>query len=59
MSHPKIISIAACPIPGDRRTFANVYGVDDRGDLFQWNIRSAEWELAQLKERGERSGGRR
>lgn len=56
MRNPKILSIAACPIPGDRRTFANVYGVDDQGDVYQWDIRAAKWELAQIRERSRDRG---
>jgi hypothetical protein len=32
----RIVQITACPIPGDRRTFANVYGLGDDGRVYQW-----------------------
>lgn len=59
MSNPKIVSIAACPIPGDRRTFANVYGVDDRGDVYQWYADEGRWKLHKFQPRNDLDRDRR
>jgi len=40
---PKIVSITACAVPGKERTFTNVYGLDDRSRVWQWNARDGRW----------------
>ena len=49
MSAPKIVQIACCAIPGNKRTFANVYGLDDQSHVWQWNARDGRWEPNVIK----------
>ena len=40
---PRIIQITAVAVPGERRTFVNVYGLDEHSRVWQWNAKDAKW----------------
>lgn len=40
----RIIQITACAVPGDRKTFVNIYGLDQLGRVWQWNAKDAKWQ---------------
>jgi hypothetical protein len=49
METPKIIHIAAAAVPGERRTFVNVYGLDDQSRVWQWNAKLGRWQPNKLQ----------
>lgn len=53
MDTPKIIHIAAAAVPGERRTFVNVYGLDDQSRVWQWNAKLGRWQPNKLQPKGE------
>ena len=48
---PRIVQITSCAVPGERRTFVNVYGLDEQSRVWQWNAKTAKWEPNQVRER--------
>lgn len=50
---PKILQIAAAAVPGERRTFVNVYGLDDQSRVWQWNAKLGRWQPNKLQPKGE------
>jgi hypothetical protein len=51
-NNPKIVQITAVAVPGERRTFVNVYGLDDRSFVWQWNAKDACWQPNKIKDTG-------
>lgn len=47
----KIYMISACAVPGERRTFVNVYGLDEQSRVWQWNAKSGAWEPHKIPEK--------
>lgn len=47
----KIFQISACAVPGERRTFVNVYGLDEQSRVWQWNAKSGAWEPHKVPEK--------
>jgi hypothetical protein len=54
----RILHITACAVQGDRRTFVNVYGLDDLGRVWQWNAKVGDWEPNMVRERAPAAQGR-
>jgi hypothetical protein len=54
---PRILQITACAVPGERRTFVNIYGLDDQSRVWQWNAKDARWEAHRVRPREPRSAG--
>jgi hypothetical protein len=59
MSQAKIVSIATAVVPGERRHFVNVYGLDTDSHVWQWNAKLAKWEPHKVPERRDDFGGGR
>lgn len=53
---PRIVQICAAAVPGERRTFVNVYGLDEHSRVWQWNAKEARWEAHKVRPR-ERNAG--
>jgi hypothetical protein len=51
MAAPKIVQLACCAVPGERRTFVNVYGLDDQGRVWQWQATEAKWSPYKITKR--------
>lgn len=47
--HARIIQIAAVAVPGERRTFVNVYGLDEDSRVWQWNAKEARWRPYKIE----------
>ena len=56
MDTPKILHITAAAVPGERRTFVNVYGLDDQGRVWQWNAKEGKWYPNKLADKPSRNG---
>ena len=54
----RIIQIAAVAVPGERRTFVNVYGLDEQSHVWQWNAKEARWRPHKLEARSSNNNGR-
>jgi hypothetical protein len=52
---PQITSITACAVPGEKKTFVNVYGLSSKGQVWQWNAKLGAWEPHKIPE--QRTGG--
>lgn len=48
----KILQITACMTRGESRDFANVYGLDDSGRVWQWDPKAGRWRPFVIVERG-------
>jgi len=56
VSNPVIKQITSCAVPGDRKTFVNVYGLDEQSRVWQWNARDAKWEPHKIPEKSRSAG---
>lgn len=54
--HARIIQIAAVAVPGERRTFVNVYGLDEESRVWQWNAKEARWRPHKLEAKPSNNG---
>jgi hypothetical protein len=52
---PHIVSITAVAVPGDRRTFVNLYGLDDQSRVWQWNATDARWTPYKIAPKSSRN----
>ena len=52
----KIVAITACTTKGETRDFANVYGLDERGRVWQWDPSKGQWKPFKLEAKGSRGG---
>jgi hypothetical protein len=48
---PEIVTITSCAVPGVRKTFVNVYGLDKASRVWQWNARDGRWEPNKIPEK--------
>ena len=53
-SQPRIVSITAVPVPGDRRTFVNLYGLDEQSRVWQWDATDARWRPFRITPKKDR-----
>ncbi len=47
----EIVQITACAVPGERRTFVNIYGLDRQSRVWQWNAKEGKWEPHKIPEK--------
>lgn len=50
----RIVQIAACMTRGDKRDFANVYGLDEQSRVWQWDPQAAKWKPFKVEKRAAR-----
>jgi hypothetical protein len=55
---PRILQITAVAVPGERRTFVNVYGLDEQSRVWQWNAKDARWTPNKIQQRSSANGSR-
>lgn len=46
---PRIVQITSCTTRGDKRDFANVYGLDERSRVWQWDATKAKWRPFKIE----------
>lgn len=45
MAEPtRIVQITACMTRGQKRDFANVYGLDEQSRVWQWDPQATKWK---------------
>lgn len=54
---PKIVQMTACAVPGEKRTFVNIYGLDDASRVWRWNPTETKWEPHRIEAKGSGGGG--
>jgi len=47
----KIVQLTAVAVPGERRTFVNVYGLDEQSRVWQWKATEARWAPYKIAKR--------
>ena len=52
----RIIQITACTTRGDKRDFANVYGLDEASKVYQWDPSEGRWRPFKLEAKRSRGG---
>lgn len=45
----RIIQITACMTRGDKRDFANVYGLDENSRVWQWDASQGKWKPFKIE----------
>ena len=53
---PKITNITAVAVPGDTRTFVNLYGLDDQSRVWQWDATEARWRPFKIVKKARDQG---